>query len=99
MNGVKTAIEECNFPVIVGHINPDADCIGSLVVMTSALRALGKQANLVLPVSTVSRKFSFLLDIIPEVVCSEGINLDADACDLIIVLDTALKNRIFRFVI
>ncbi len=93
MNGVKTAIEECNFPVIVGHINPDADCIGSLVVMTSALRALGKQANLVLPVSTVSRKFSFLLDIIPEVVCSEGINLDADACDLIIVLDTALKNR------
>ncbi len=98
MKDVKTAIEECNSAIVVGHINPDADCIGSLVVMTKALQDKGKDAKLILPLSSVNRKFRFLLDIIPEV-CElnaddNALDLSEISCDLIIVLDTALKSRI-----
>ncbi len=93
MDNVKASIEECNFPIIVGHINPDADCIGTLVVMKSVLQDMGKQAKLILPLESVSRKFRFLLDIIPETIDSKISHADTENCDLIIALDTALKSR------
>ncbi len=94
MDSVRTAIEKSNAPLIAGHINPDADCISTLIVMTSVLCGLGKQAKLVLPIKSVSRKFGFLLDVIPKITPADLSELNSAHCDLIIVLDTALRSRI-----
>jgi len=87
MLDVQQAIENARRPLVFGHVNPDADCIGSVVVMATALKAMGKQVGVVLPVNTVSRKYRFLLELtsIPDPI---------EQPDLIVVTDTAMRNRI-----
>jgi phosphoesterase RecJ-like protein len=72
---------------VCGHVNPDADCIGSLLVMASVLEGMGKAVRLMLPETTVSRKYQFLLGLIPP-------PRPAGEPELIIVLDTAMLKRI-----
>jgi phosphoesterase RecJ-like protein len=72
-------------------VNPDADCIGSEFVILTALRSLGKDARLMLPVETVSRKYDFLLDLVPG---ARQSGADLQGVDLIVVVDTALRKRI-----
>jgi phosphoesterase RecJ-like protein len=91
MLDVITAIKQSRRPLVCGHVNPDADCIGSQLVMLSALKAMGKDAKVLLPLETVSRKYAFLLELMPEVRQSEP---DVRGVDLIVVVDTALRKRI-----
>jgi len=92
MQDIRLSLEESQKPWVFGHVNPDADCIGSLLVIAGALRAMGKQPHLVLPTETVSQKYKFMLDLAPEFL-SQPPRHPRDA-DLIIVLDTALLKRI-----
>ncbi|NLX04572.1 MAG: hypothetical protein GXY33_05470 [Phycisphaerae bacterium] len=83
-------IDRCRQPLVVGHVNPDADCIASVVVTWSVLAALGKRAAMMLPAETVSRKFRFMLDLMASGDPPEP----ADGTDLLVVVDTALRKRI-----
>lgn len=87
MLDARQAIQNARRPLVFGHVNPDSDCIGSVVVIATALQAMGKQAGIILPVETVSRKYRFLLELtrLPDPV---------DQPDLVIVVDTAMRNRI-----
>jgi bifunctional oligoribonuclease and PAP phosphatase NrnA len=87
MMDVRGAIETAREILVFGHVNPDADCIGSLLVMASGLQRIGKRVSLVLPGASVSRKYRFLLDLAGP---SDGVQRP----DLVIVLDTAMLRRI-----
>ncbi len=87
MKEVIQAIKNARRVLVCGHVNPDADCIGSLLVMAGALEGMGKEVGLMLPQTTISRKYQFLLGLIPPL-CPAG------EPELIIVLDTAMLKRI-----
>ena len=42
------ALASCSSFVISGHVNPDGDCLGSALALAAALRAMGKEAQVVL---------------------------------------------------
>lgn len=84
---VRRALEQARQIVVFGHVNPDADCIGSLLVTAGGLQALGKRVSVVLPEATVSRKYRFLLDLV-------HVGNGVDRPDLVVVLDTAMLKRI-----
>ena len=86
-----SAIQKARCPLVCGHVNPDADCIGSELVILTALKSLGKDARLLLPVETVSRKYDFLLDLVQGARQNVA---DLGGVDLIVVVDTALRKRI-----
>jgi phosphoesterase RecJ-like protein len=93
LENVRKGILQSEHPLILGHINPDADCIGGMLALNRVLRRMGKRSEILLPHETVSGKTSFLLKLatlesqLPdEKVISQS--------DLLIVLDTALERRI-----
>lgn len=92
MQEVRLAIENARKPLVCGHVNPDADCLGSQLTMLTALRAMGKDAQLLLPSESVSGKYQGLLQLIPQEFLQLPRHLDD--IDLIIVVDTALPKRI-----
>ncbi|MGL5152103.1 MAG: DHH family phosphoesterase [Clostridium sp.] len=47
-HALKELIYDSNKIYIVGHLNPDMDCMGAAVGLSSAIRQLGKQCNIVL---------------------------------------------------
>jgi bifunctional oligoribonuclease and PAP phosphatase NrnA len=87
MDEVRQAIENARRVLVFGHVNPDADCIGSLLVMAGVLEGMGKQVGMVLPESTVSRKYQFLLDLVRP-------SRQMTDPEMMVVLDTAMLKRI-----
>ena len=47
---------------LVGHVTPDADCLGVIGAMSLALAELGKYACASLPGDSVARRLQFLCD-------------------------------------
>jgi len=90
MDQAKQAVSDCRSPIVAGHVNPDADCIAGMLVMHSALKSLHKSSQMILPPNTVGRKFSFMF----ELVGPDGEGGDNESSDLLIVLDTARRDRI-----
>jgi len=45
---MAAALADCGCFAICGHVNPDGDCLGSALALAHALRALGKQADVLL---------------------------------------------------
>jgi len=90
MQPAKQAIANCEKALIVGHVSPDADCISSMLVMYSVLNTLGKSAKMMLPPETVAKKFMFMF----ELVSPSSLPACDESFDLVIALDTALRNRI-----
>jgi phosphoesterase RecJ-like protein len=91
MQEVRLVIENARRPLVCGHVNPDADCLGSQLTMLTALRSMGKDARLMLPTGSVSRKYQALLELVPQDVLHTP---KLDDIDLIVVVDTALPKRI-----
>lgn len=79
-----------NHIVVIAHVNPDADAIGSVLGLTQGLRALGKDAVGVLsdPVPDYARFLSGSGDIVSE--------LPAEGIDLIVSADAAGIERLGR---
>ena len=91
LSNVIDVINASRRPMVCGHVNPDSDCIGSQLVLLSALRGMGKEPILMLPSKTVARKSSALLKMIDGEYKDPS---DLVGVDLIIVVDTALPKRI-----
>jgi phosphoesterase RecJ-like protein len=77
-------------PLILTHLNPDGDAIGSLLGMWHALRLLGKPA-IALAVPPVPSYASWLPGAEQIVVYQRGDRLPE--CDLVIMVDTATIQR------
>lgn len=58
---VAQFLKDNNNYVIIPHRSPDGDCLGSTSALLLALRALGKNAKIVLP-SPVTQRLSFIWD-------------------------------------
>ena len=82
-------ISKANKIIIVGHINPDGDVIGSMLGLGKALEKIGKQCQLVLP-DELPTLFSFLPGI-TSVVCSPG---HLETADTVITLDSSDFSRL-----
>ncbi len=100
-------IEKYNSFFITGHINPDHDCISSLIIMGTVLKTLGKKYNILIEKSLPS-KFNFLIErnydvVIPELLqVPKGVDLISQLPEdyfpeVVIILDTASLDRLGEF--
>lgn len=88
---VITAIEESERILILTHINPDGDAIGSSYAFKKALESLGKTVYAVLP-EPLSDYFHMFSD---EFITMDNFN---EECDLVVALDTGDTNRLGKCV-
>ncbi len=83
-------IEDATTFAVCGHINPDGDCIGSVLGMTAALRQAGKTVTpLMADGSTAPRKFAYLQGYAELMRASDY----TDTPDVLIQVDTANAER------
>jgi phosphoesterase RecJ-like protein len=84
------ALQAAARPVVVGHVTPDVDAIGSMLGLARALPS--GEARVALPGIPVSQKLRFMLELAgdPDLADAQRI---ADA-DIIAVVDTAGTNRV-----
>src|SRR5438046_1540511 len=59
---VTRAIREHRLIALIGHVTPDADCLGSIGALWLALPELGKYPFVAMPAGSVSRKLEFLIE-------------------------------------
>ena len=88
---VCAAIRSATRVALIGHVTPDADCLGALGALWLALPELGAYPLVALPEGTISRKLSFLVKHAGMTPASES---ELRACDLVVVLDTAKARRV-----
>jgi phosphoesterase RecJ-like protein len=79
-------IRSANAILLVGHTDPDGDCLGSLYALKAGIRSLGKKASVYLK-KPLPLKYRFLSDELEE-------NTDIPECDLIVALDTPQLKRL-----
>lgn len=87
------ALKRRRKPLILGHVTPDADAIGSALSLATAMREQGIEAVCGLPAHTVANKIEFLLHLAEGTPRVDTWSADA-GYDAFIVLDTAGANRI-----
>lgn len=86
-NNIQGYITDCRKPLILSHVRPDGDAIGSVIGLTLVLQTIGKNPQPVL-IDGLPRKFRFL----------EGTKFISNEIkndyDLVIALDCADRKRI-----
>lgn len=87
------ALSKKRRPLLVSHVTPDADAIGSSLGLATILRDAGIDAVCGLPRQSVAKKLEFMLDLAPKTPCV-GSWSPNDGYDAIIVLDTAGEKRV-----
>ncbi|HVP09659.1 MAG TPA: bifunctional oligoribonuclease/PAP phosphatase NrnA [Phycisphaerae bacterium] len=80
-------------PLIVAHVTPDADAVGGMLGMATAMREHGIEAVVGLPTATLASKLRFMVDLVPQTPLAEQWSADG-RYDSAIVLDTASEKRI-----
>ena len=53
--GLLRALDEACDILIIGHVSPDGDCIGSMLALDAVLAGRGKRVSLCLQDTTVSK--------------------------------------------
>ncbi|MGD2111685.1 MAG: DHH family phosphoesterase, partial [Phycisphaerae bacterium] len=77
-------------PVVIAHVVPDADALGAMLTMATALSSGDCKPKVSLPDGSLSQKLTFMLDSAAPPVANED---DFTAADGFLVLDTAKKSR------
>jgi len=88
LNKTVQIIDQANNILILGHINPDGDCVGSMAALSLGLQSVEKKIT-VWSDESLPLKYRFIKTDF-EKPCQENI----DSFDLIIVVDTAVETRI-----
>ena len=60
------AFQAVQRPLVLGHVTPDADAIGSALAVAATLRQRGIDATLGLPNGCVAQKLEFMLELAPD---------------------------------
>lgn len=87
---VLDAVGGMHSPIVVSHVVPDADALGSMLATALALSANGCTPRISLPAGSVSQRLGFLVESAKTVVATPD---DFSSADGFIVLDTAKKPR------
>jgi phosphoesterase RecJ-like protein len=90
---IKEAIVNSKHLVITTHINPDGDCITSVLVFSAILRRLEKSHSIILD-DTIPHKFDFLPDIHNFDIFDRESQLES--MDTLVILDSSTLERIGR---
>lgn len=77
-------------PIVISHVVPDADALGSMLGLTGALIGRGVAAKVSLPAGSLSQRLAFLGDWAKPPVASAA---DFARADGFIVVDTAKNDR------
>lgn len=78
-------------PLLLTHINPDADALGSMLGMTLILRALGQSPTPAAPPNSINARLTFMAQRAAIDIHPDPAHVDADG---IIALDTAKTDRL-----
>ncbi|MGB9624528.1 MAG: DHH family phosphoesterase, partial [Phycisphaerae bacterium] len=88
---VTDAIDRARRPLIVGHVRPDADCLGAMSALALSLGHDGRcEPRLYYRVDQVSGRLAFLAALAQYPVAPPE---QCRSCDAVIVLDTAQSGR------
>lgn len=88
---VVAAIRAARHVALVGHVTPDADCLGSIGAAWHALPELGIYPHVSMPAGSIPRKLDFLV----ELGCWKPASAAQLAeCDAALVMDTAKDRRV-----
>lgn len=85
------ALASCSSFVISGHVNPDGDCLGSALALAGALRAMGKEAQVVLVEDVPVEPGLRFLPGFECLVAAERCNMVPDA---FIYVDVSVRERV-----
>lgn len=88
--GVIQAIETMRAPILVSHVVPDADALGSMLSLALALGSKTCTPKVSLPPESVSRRLRFLVEWADAKIAGAE---DFSHADGFVVLDTAQKSR------
>lgn len=84
---IKNILDESDNIYIVGHKNPDGDCIGSTYSLCLALKKYGKNAKVIMP------SFSDSFDFLPNINTAVS-NVQEESYDLLFALDCSNPERL-----
>lgn len=85
------AITTVRRPMVLGHIVPDADCLGAGLALATTLREHDVDARFGMPNGAVSHRLQFMLDLVPDAPPTADWPADPDG---IIAVDTAAETRV-----
>ena len=88
---VAAALEAASRILLVGHVTPDADCLGSMGAFKAALERRGKTCFASLPGDSVNRRLAFLAEMAGMTAATDA---EMRSCDLILAVDTAKARRV-----
>ena len=84
------ALQRSSSPVVIAHVVPDADALGSMLATALALTCEHAKPMVSLPQGSLSQKLAFMVEIASPRIATPK---DFATADLFIVLDTAGKDR------
>ncbi len=87
---VIDAVSRFRAPVVLSHVVPDADALGSIFALAMAYRGKGCAPKVSLPEGSLSQRLAFMFDWAKVEVATAG---DFASADGFIALDTAKKPR------
>ena len=84
-------LESWRRPVVVGHVRPDADCLGSMCALALSWPGEGRRvAPISFPDGSLSQRLSFLIDWVDGPIATAA---DFTGADGFVASDTAKKSR------
>lgn len=93
MTKLEQMLERAASMVILGHVNPDGDCMGSCLAMYNYIKKRKPEALVKLYMKSVPEKFSYLKGY-DEIQDTPG---EGETFDLCICLDTSSRERLGQF--
>ncbi len=88
--GLLSTLESWRRPVVLGHLRPDADCLGAMYAVALSWPADGEPARVSLPEGSISRRLRFLADWAGVPTVPPADFADADG---FVVVDTGKHSR------
>ncbi len=86
-------LTEIKRPLVLGHVTPDADCLGASLGLATAFREHGIEAAVGLPANCVAKRLGFMLELAPST--PRSLDWSADGrYDSLVIVDTASEKRI-----
>jgi phosphoesterase RecJ-like protein len=87
---VVSVVDRLRAPIVVAHVVPDADALGSMFAVAAAYADESRRPRVALPEGSLSQRLAFLADLARPAVATDH---DFASADGFIVVDTAKKDR------
>jgi len=95
LDEVLSRLNRWKRPVVIGHVVPDADCLGSLFSVARVWSDNGAQVRVAMPTGSISQRLEFM---VADAAVTFAVGDDFAQADGFIVIDTAKKERTLSMV-